>query len=53
MTDEEIDAMLDDIDDVAREYDHYEYGLPTHNEETAAKMRAVVRRALNRSDHDR
>ena len=40
-TDERIDDLIDSLDDIARDVDHYEFGLPmvSHMEQ----MRAVVR----------
>lgn len=51
-TDEQIDALLNDLDDIARKYDVYQYGLPLQmdtNEEGCsphAAMREAVRAAL-------
>jgi hypothetical protein len=53
LTDEQILAMLQEVDAVAREYDVYEYGLPLgHDNEyqqPQAKMIAAVRAALSAS----
>jgi hypothetical protein len=32
-TTQEIDALLSDLDEIARDYDHYEFGLPMLNTE--------------------
>jgi hypothetical protein len=50
-TDEQIDALLGDLDEIARAYDHYEYGLPLvaigpDEEAPIHKMRARVRQWL-------
>ena len=42
------EKLLCDIDRIARDYDHYEYGLPLHenSDETHERMVAVVLAAL-------
>jgi hypothetical protein len=49
-SDEQIDALLDDLDEIAREHDSYEFGLPvlrTGDEDAPIhKMRAKVRQWL-------
>lgn len=44
MTDEQIDAMLNELDDCARDYDAAEYGLPMHRNISLLDMRDVVRK---------
>jgi hypothetical protein len=55
LTDEQIDALLRAIDDIARKHDHYDYGLPLGFDRSDdygpaitshAEMRAAVRAAL-------
>jgi hypothetical protein len=43
LTDEECDAVMLALDGWARGVDHYEYGLPIHNEELRETARAVIR----------
>lgn len=41
-----IDALLRQLDRIARDYDHYEYGLPLWNEDEGSplhELRAAVR----------
>lgn len=45
LTDEQIGNMLSDLDEIARDEDHYDYGLPMWDE-PLAKMRAVVQSYL-------
>lgn len=45
LSDEQIDALLSEIDDIARNVDIYEFGLPIADEPRAA-MREAVRAAL-------
>jgi hypothetical protein len=47
--DERIDALLRELDGIAREHDHYEYGLPLHDFADDAplyKLREAVKQWL-------
>lgn len=46
LSDEKIDNIIYELDEYARDYDGYEYGLPTHGEHIE-KMRHIVRVFLN------
>ena len=37
-----VDKLLSTLDNAAREYEHYEYGLPLSNESVMAQMREIV-----------
>lgn len=37
-----IEEVLHEIDYTARNYDHYEYGLPTHNESSMIDMKQEI-----------
>lgn len=45
-TDKELDELLSALDEIARDYDSYEYGLPMHNtdedDSPLNKMRGAV-----------
>jgi hypothetical protein len=41
-SDDEVDLLLAEIDQIARNYDHHDYGLPTHDDDSVASMRAQV-----------
>ena len=43
-----VDELLSELDGIARAYDHYEYGLPLHGEDTKAQLRECVYRWLLR-----
>jgi len=43
LSDDKIDNIIDKLDDYARNYNHYEYGLPTQNLE---EMRVLIRELL-------
>lgn len=43
LTDEEVDELLADLDEIAREHDVHEYGLPLMMDEPHAAMRDKVR----------
>lgn len=45
MTDESVDEILSEIDNIARNVCHYEYGLPMYNCAERQLMREVIRRA--------
>jgi hypothetical protein len=44
ITDEEIKILLSDIDNIAREYDQYEYGLPLYHDKETNVMVKIVRK---------
>lgn len=46
MNDEQIDKLLSEIDDIARDVDLYEYGLPIMNTRATKKMHQAVRNWL-------
>lgn len=46
LSDEKIEAIIYELDEYARGYDGYEYGLPTHGEHIA-NMRILVKQFLN------
>jgi len=39
---EKVNELLQKLDMIAREYDHYEYGLPMHTEQLALMREAVI-----------
>jgi hypothetical protein len=45
-SDEQIDNLIRELDEYARDYDYYEYGLPTHDEHMD-NMRNIVKVELN------
>ncbi len=40
------DELLQEISEIAQDYESYEYGLPLHDEGTMARMREVLVRWL-------
>lgn len=44
LSNEQADEILLELDSMARDYDHYEYGLPLHTEEHRDGFRDVLRR---------
>lgn len=46
LTDERIGAALEAINAIARDQDKYEFGLPLHDEQSRASMRAAIRAIL-------
>lgn len=46
LSDEQIDSIIYKLDKYARDYDGYEYGLPTHSEHIQ-NMRILVKQLLN------
>ena len=44
MTDESVDEILSEIDNIARNVCHYEYGLPMYNCAERQLMREAIRR---------
>jgi hypothetical protein len=46
LSDEQIDSIIYNLDEYARDYDGYEYGLPTHGEHIE-NMRILVKQFLN------
>ncbi len=38
----DIDKLINDLDSSARDYDGYEYGLPTHEGDHLFKMRMII-----------
>lgn len=40
------DKIIAELDYIAREYDHYDYGLPGHNDEQRDLMRAAINKIL-------
>ena len=46
LSDEKIDNIIYELDEYARDYDGYEYGLPTHGEHIE-NMRHIVKVFLN------
>ena len=46
LSDEQIDIIINNLDKYARDYDGYEYGLPTHGEHIE-NMRILVKQVLN------
>lgn len=46
LSDEHIDSIIYNLDEYARDYDGYEYGLPTHGEHIE-NMRVLVKQFLN------
>ncbi len=46
LSDEQIDSIINNLDEYARDYDGYEYGLPTHGEHIE-NMRILVKQVLN------
>ena len=46
LSDNEIDEIIYSLDSYARDYDHYEYGLPTYDDKMI-EMRQIVRTFLN------
>jgi hypothetical protein len=43
---EQLDNIITALDSYARDYNGYEYGLPTHDEERMEEMRNEIRRVL-------
>ncbi len=43
ISEEQTNELLADIDDIARTYDHYEYGLPLGERSEAEKMQLKIR----------
>ena len=41
-----IRDTLNEIDSIARGYDHYEYGLPTHNDKVMDDMEIEIRKLI-------
>lgn len=41
-SDAEVDLLLAEIDQIAQNYDHHDYGLPTCDDDSVASMRAQV-----------
>ena len=46
LSDEKLDNIIYELDEYARDYNGYEYGLPTHGEHIE-KMRHIVKVFLN------
>lgn len=46
LSDEQIDSIIYNLDEYARDYDGYEYGLPVHGEHIE-NMRILVKQFLN------
>ena len=46
LSDGQIDSIIYTLDEYARDYDGYEYGLPTHSEHID-NMRILVKQFLN------
>ena len=46
LSDEQIDSIIYNLDEYARDYNGYEYGLPTHGEHIE-NMRILVKQFLN------
>lgn len=46
LSDEQIDSIIYNLDEYARDYDSCEYGLPTHGEHIE-NMRILVKQFLN------
>lgn len=46
MDEDKIRELLEELDDIAREFDHYEYGLPLYGE-TLEKMIQAVKKKTN------
>lgn len=46
LTDNQINAIISELDAYARDYNAYEYGLPTECEENVEEMRMLIRAAL-------
>lgn len=47
MDDKQIDELLSKLDDIARDYNHHDYGLPLHDDECRSAMRKAVRTAAS------
>ena len=41
------EKIISDLDEIARDYEHYEYGLPTGSDEQMEKMLKVVDKHIN------
>ena len=46
LSDEQIDSIINNLDEYARDYDVYEYGLPRYGEHIE-NMRILVKQVLN------
>ena len=46
LSDDKIDNIIYELDEYARNYDVYEYGLPTHGEHIE-NMRILIKQFLN------
>jgi hypothetical protein len=51
LTDEQCDDVIDRLDQIARDHDNYEYGLPISNDELRQPMRDAVRGIAQPTGH--
>ncbi len=42
-----VDELLSELDGIAQEYNHYDYGLPIFNDEEKEKMQVAVQKWVN------
>jgi len=46
MDTQKIDNLIHQLDSIARSYDGYEYGLPTHHDHTMIEMENAIKHAF-------
>lgn len=44
-----MEEIIFELDKIARDYNHYEFGLPTHNEEEMSKMISYLQIEINKA----